>query len=60
MIYLNLNISVGKTRLNKVKASGGCHDFSDVIFRACSKKIGLKYAMGAFDYAMIKYKIILN
>jgi hypothetical protein len=27
-----------KPRLNKVKASGGCHDFSKEIFRASSKK----------------------
>jgi len=29
---------------NKVKASGGCHRFSEVTFRASSKKSGHKYA----------------
>ncbi|MEH7384759.1 hypothetical protein V7147_04980, partial [Bacillus sp. JJ1521] len=30
--------------LNKVKASGGCHRFSNEIFRDCTKKSGHKYA----------------
>src|SRR4051794_8482657 len=35
---------LGTPGLNKVKASGGCHDFSEETFRACSKKTGRKYA----------------
>jgi hypothetical protein len=42
---LGIQFSGGfKPRLNKVKASGRCHDFSEVVFRASSKKIGRKYA----------------
>jgi hypothetical protein len=33
-----------KPQLNKVKASGGCLDFLEELFRASSKKIGRKYA----------------
>ncbi|WP_185830440.1 hypothetical protein [Siminovitchia terrae] len=37
--------SVGfKPRLNKVKASGGCHRFSEEIYRAELDKIWGKYA----------------
>ncbi|WP_185830789.1 hypothetical protein [Siminovitchia terrae] len=34
----------GKPRLNKVKASGGCHRFSEEIYRAVLDKSGRKYA----------------
>ncbi|WP_212948335.1 hypothetical protein [Siminovitchia terrae] len=33
-----------KPRLNKGKASGGCHRFSEEIYRASSIKSGRKYA----------------
>ncbi|WP_213021256.1 hypothetical protein [Siminovitchia terrae] len=33
-----------KPRLNKVKASGGCHRFSEEIYRAELVKIFIKYA----------------
>ncbi|WP_313432724.1 hypothetical protein [Siminovitchia terrae] len=33
-----------KPRLNKVKASGGCHRFSEEIYRVSSIKSGRKYA----------------
>ncbi|MEC1720253.1 CcmD family protein [Schinkia azotoformans] len=39
-----------KPQLNKVKASGGCHRFSEVDFRASSKKSGRQIRQGAFDY----------
>ncbi|WP_185830575.1 hypothetical protein [Siminovitchia terrae] len=33
-----------KPRLNKVKATGGCHRFSEEIYRAELDKSGSKYA----------------
>ncbi|WP_313427632.1 hypothetical protein [Siminovitchia terrae] len=38
-----------KTRLNKVKASGGCHRFSKEIYRAELDKIWAQIRQGAFD-----------
>ncbi|KAB2337316.1 hypothetical protein F7731_06795 [Cytobacillus depressus] len=38
------NLAGVKPLLNKVKASGGCHDFLKEIFQASSKKNGHKYA----------------
>jgi hypothetical protein len=43
MMYC-IQLTLFSRRLNKVKASGGCHDFLKEIFRASSKKIGRKYA----------------
>ncbi|WP_313428835.1 hypothetical protein [Siminovitchia terrae] len=43
--------SVGfKPQLNKVKASGGCHRFSEEIYRAELDKIWGQIRQGAFDY----------
>jgi len=39
----------GKPRLNKVKASGGCHRFSEEIYRAELDKIWAQIRQGAFD-----------
>ncbi|RST59831.1 hypothetical protein D5F11_010525 [Siminovitchia terrae] len=42
--------SVGfKPQLNKVKASGGCHRFSEEIYRAELDKIWAQIRQGAFD-----------
>ncbi|GIN90836.1 hypothetical protein J6TS1_34820 [Siminovitchia terrae] len=41
-----------KPRLNKVKASGGCHRFSEEIYRAELDKIWAQIRQGAFDYTM--------
>ncbi|WP_213021134.1 hypothetical protein [Siminovitchia terrae] len=42
--------SVGfKPRLNKVKASGGCHRFSGEIYRAELDKIWAQIRQGAYD-----------
>ncbi|GIN92893.1 hypothetical protein J6TS1_33670 [Siminovitchia terrae] len=38
-----------KPRLNKVKASGGCHRFSKEIYRAELDKIWAQILQGAFD-----------
>ncbi|WP_245998294.1 hypothetical protein [Siminovitchia terrae] len=38
-----------KPRLNKVKASGGCHRFSEEIYRAELDKIWAQIRQGAFD-----------
>ncbi|GIN93795.1 hypothetical protein J22TS1_48460 [Siminovitchia terrae] len=38
-----------KPRLNKVKASGGCHRFSEEIYRAELDKIWAQICQGAFD-----------
>ncbi|GIN94183.1 hypothetical protein J6TS1_00530 [Siminovitchia terrae] len=38
-----------KPRLNKVKASGGCHRFSEEIYRAELDKIWTQIRQGAFD-----------
>ncbi|WP_212947074.1 hypothetical protein [Siminovitchia terrae] len=37
-------------RLNKVKASGGCHRFSEKICRAELDKIWAQIRQGAFDW----------
>jgi len=39
----------GKPRLNKVKASGGCHRFSEEIYRAELDKFWAQIRQGAFD-----------
>ncbi|WP_313428423.1 hypothetical protein [Siminovitchia terrae] len=38
-----------KPRLNKVKASGGCHRFSEEIYRAELDKFWAQIRQGAFD-----------
>ncbi|GIN98520.1 hypothetical protein J6TS1_43900 [Siminovitchia terrae] len=38
-----------KTRLNKVKASGGCLRFSEEIYRAKLDKIWVQIRQGTFD-----------
>ncbi|GIN92270.1 hypothetical protein J22TS1_33210 [Siminovitchia terrae] len=38
-----------KLRLNNVKASGGCHRFSEEIYRAELDKIWSQIRQGAFD-----------
>ncbi|GIN94977.1 hypothetical protein J6TS1_08470 [Siminovitchia terrae] len=38
-----------KPRLNKVKASGGCHRFLEEIYRAELDKIWVQIRQGAFD-----------
>ncbi|WP_212946726.1 hypothetical protein [Siminovitchia terrae] len=38
-----------KPRLNKVKASGGCHRFSEETYRAELDKIWAQIRQGAFD-----------
>ncbi|GIN91859.1 hypothetical protein J22TS1_29100 [Siminovitchia terrae] len=39
-----------KPRLNKVKSSGGCHRFSEEIYRAELDKIWAQIRQGAFDW----------
>ncbi|GIN95595.1 hypothetical protein J6TS1_14650 [Siminovitchia terrae] len=39
----------GKPRLNKVKASGGCHRFSEEIYRAELDKIWAQICQDVFD-----------
>jgi len=39
----------GKPRLNKVKATGECHRFSEEIYRAELDKIWAQICQGAFD-----------
>ncbi|WP_185830860.1 hypothetical protein [Siminovitchia terrae] len=39
-----------KPRLNKVKASGGCHRFSEEIYRAELDKIWAQICQGVFNY----------
>ncbi|WP_212953067.1 hypothetical protein [Siminovitchia terrae] len=39
----------GKSRLNKVKASRGCHRFSEEIYRADLDKIRAQIRQGVFD-----------
>ncbi|GIN89296.1 hypothetical protein J22TS1_03470 [Siminovitchia terrae] len=39
-----------KPRLNKVKASGGCHRFSEEIYRAELDKFWAQIRQGAFDW----------
>ncbi|WP_313433104.1 hypothetical protein [Siminovitchia terrae] len=39
-----------KLRLNKVKASGGCHRFSEEIYQAELDKIWAQIRQGAFDF----------
>ncbi|WP_212947901.1 hypothetical protein [Siminovitchia terrae] len=38
-----------RRRLNKVKASGGCHWFSEEIYRSELDKIWAQIRQGAFD-----------
>ncbi|GIN97680.1 hypothetical protein J6TS1_35500 [Siminovitchia terrae] len=38
-----------KPRLNKVKASGGCHKFTEEIYRAELNEIWAQIRKGAFD-----------
>ncbi|WP_212952394.1 hypothetical protein [Siminovitchia terrae] len=51
--------SVGfKPRLNEVKASGGCHRFSEEIYRAKLDKIWAQIGQGAFDICRnYKYRL---
>ncbi|WP_212951194.1 hypothetical protein [Siminovitchia terrae] len=44
-----------QTRLNKVKASGGCHRFLEEIYQAELDKIWAQIRQGAFD-RIRKYK----
>ncbi|GIN94383.1 hypothetical protein J6TS1_02530 [Siminovitchia terrae] len=46
-----------KPRLNKVKASGGCHRFSEEIYRVELDKIWAQMRQGAFD--QVKYFTLL-
>ncbi|WP_212949602.1 hypothetical protein [Siminovitchia terrae] len=39
----------GELRLNKVKVSGGCHRFSEEIYRAELDKIRAQIRQGVFD-----------
>ncbi|WP_313431666.1 hypothetical protein, partial [Siminovitchia terrae] len=41
-----------KPRLNKVKASGGCHRFSEEIYRVELDKIWAQIRQGVFDLAV--------
>ncbi|WP_313431447.1 hypothetical protein [Siminovitchia terrae] len=43
-----------KPRLNKVKASGGCHRFSEEIYRVKIDKIWGQIRQGAFDLNISK------
>ncbi|GIN90339.1 hypothetical protein J22TS1_13900 [Siminovitchia terrae] len=47
-----------KPRLNKVKASGGCHRFSEEIDRAELDKIWAQIRQGTFDKEEVKMKEI--
>ncbi|MCC3358557.1 hypothetical protein [Bacillus sp. REN16] len=44
-----------KPGLNKVKASGGCHDLLKVIFRGKLEKNRAQIRQGAFDLAEVSY-----
>ncbi|RST60631.1 hypothetical protein [Siminovitchia terrae] len=46
MIFHSVEV---QTRLNKVKASDGCHRFSEEIYRAELDKIWAQIRQGAFD-----------
>ncbi|WP_185830586.1 hypothetical protein [Siminovitchia terrae] len=46
MVFYSVGV---KPRLNKVKASGGCHRFSKEIYRAELDKIWAQIRQGAFD-----------
>ncbi|GIN97892.1 hypothetical protein J6TS1_37620 [Siminovitchia terrae] len=46
-----------KPRLNKVKASGGCHRFSEEIYRAELDKIWAQIRQGAFDVLCVLKKL---
>ncbi|WP_313431680.1 hypothetical protein [Siminovitchia terrae] len=49
-MYIGIPFSGGSNpRLNKVKASGGCHRFSEEIYRAEFDKIWAQIRQGAFD-----------
>ncbi|WP_212950149.1 hypothetical protein [Siminovitchia terrae] len=48
----------GKPRLNKVKASRGCHRFSEEIYRAELDKIWAQIRQGAFDKLLRKNECI--
>ncbi|GIN90044.1 hypothetical protein J22TS1_10950 [Siminovitchia terrae] len=53
-MHIGVFHSVGfKPRLNKVKASGGCHRFSEEIYRAKLDKIWAQIRQGAFDFRHI-------
>ncbi|GIN91098.1 hypothetical protein J22TS1_21490 [Siminovitchia terrae] len=49
------SIQWGKAQLNKVKASGGCHRFSEEIYRAELDKIWAKIRQGTFDIFRVSF-----
>ncbi|WP_212950727.1 hypothetical protein [Siminovitchia terrae] len=49
-----------KPRLNKVKASGGCHRFSEEIYRAKLDKIWAQIRQGAFDSQLITTLVLIT
>ncbi|GIN94901.1 hypothetical protein J6TS1_07710 [Siminovitchia terrae] len=46
-----------KPRLNKVKASGGCHRFSEEIYRVKIDKIWGQIRQGAFDRSVLTLEL---
>ncbi|GIN92560.1 hypothetical protein J6TS1_32750 [Siminovitchia terrae] len=58
-MYIGIPFSGGSPRLNKVKASGGCHRFSEEIYRAELDKIWAQIRQGAFDVLLSPlYRVI--
>ncbi|GIN94061.1 hypothetical protein J6TS1_45870 [Siminovitchia terrae] len=49
-----------KPWLNKVKASGGCHRFSEEIYRAMLDKIWAQIRQGAFGLHVYSFHSIQN
>ncbi|WP_313427790.1 hypothetical protein [Siminovitchia terrae] len=47
-----------KPQLNKVKAPGGCHRFSEEIYRAKLDKIWAQIGQGAFDLDPLNFNFI--
>ncbi|GIN93773.1 hypothetical protein J6TS1_39430 [Siminovitchia terrae] len=59
-MHIGVFHSVGfKPRLYKVKASGGCHRFSEGIYRAELNKIWAQIRQGAFDINQLLERCLL-
>ncbi|GIN89183.1 hypothetical protein J22TS1_02340 [Siminovitchia terrae] len=53
-MHIGVSVQWGfKPRLNKVKASGGCHRFSEENYRAELDKIWAQIRQGAFDISQL-------
>ncbi|RST57000.1 hypothetical protein [Siminovitchia terrae] len=56
MKHIGIPFSGGST---PVKASGGCHRFSEEIYRAGLDKIWAQIRQGAFDMALLQVLLLL-